>query len=61
MIQEFNAHNIDRSLEDLWVKKYHNGYLVIGWASLTDEYMLFDGNIVLRFGIEPNGIKEAVN
>lgn len=43
-----------------WIKKYHNGYLVVGWGLIIDEYYIVDEKekyILLRFGIEPNNIK----
>lgn len=45
---------------DKWVNKYHNGYLVVGWGAIINEYLIIrasDGNerIILQYGIEPNG------
>ena len=56
LISEFNPWNIDWSSED-WIKKYHNGYLVCGWAGIMDECWVFDEEnkyCVLAFGIKPN-------
>ena len=45
-----------------WIQKYHDGYVVIGWGSLIaqDSFVLNDECVLLRWGVEPNNIKEKV-
>ena len=43
-----------------WITKYHDGYIVVGWGSVTgQDYWVFKdsgGNerILLNYGVEPN-------